>query len=155
MKEKVNDLVRLHKAMQEKLNKHHIQSKSKYLPWYLIKGLECTIQNILKFLNTLFQLHIKSKRQVEYQQNLLLKKEKLSPHHLVTNIYEDENFSSQMNEKKDYVSVCKEVHKQNLATHKSPCNLQELYTAFKEKQPNVNIGFSKFCALKPKWCCFS
>ena len=62
MKEKVNDLVRLHKAMQEKLNKRHIQSKSKYLPWYLIKGLECTVQNILKFLNTLFQLHIKSKR---------------------------------------------------------------------------------------------
>ena len=62
MKEKVNDLVRLHKAMQEKLNKHHIQSKSKYLPWYLIKGLECTVQNILKFLNTLFQLHIKSKK---------------------------------------------------------------------------------------------
>ena len=54
-----------------------------------------------------------------------------------------------MNEKKDYVSVCKEVHKQNLATHKSPCNLQELYTAFKEKQPNVNIGFSKLCAWDP------
>ena len=32
------------------------------------------------------------------------------------------------------------------------CNLQELYTAFKENHSNVNIGFSKFCALKPKWC---
>ena len=30
--------------------------------------------------------------------------------------------------------------------------MQELYTAFKEKQSNVNIGFSKFCALTPKWC---
>ena len=30
--------------------------------------------------------------------------------------------------------------------------MQELYTAFKEKHPNVNIGFSKFCALRPKWC---
>ena len=47
-----------------------------------------------------------------------------------------------MTEKKYYVSVSKEVHKQNLVTHKSPCNLQELYAAFKEKQPNVNIGFS-------------
>ena len=26
------------------------------------------------------------------------------------------------------------------------------YTAFKEKHPNVNIGFSKFCALRPEWC---
>ena len=40
----------------------------------------------------------------------------------------------------------------NLATCKSLCNLQELYTAFKEKYPNVNIGFSKFCALRSKWC---
>ena len=39
-----------------------------------------------------------------------------------------------------------------VATYKSLCNLQELYTAFKEKNPNVNIGFSKLCALRPKWC---
>ena len=30
--------------------------------------------------------------------------------------------------------------------------MQELYTAFKEKHPNVNIGLSKFCALRSKWC---
>ena len=30
--------------------------------------------------------------------------------------------------------------------------MQVFYTAFKEKHPNVNIGFSKFCALRPKWC---
>ena len=46
----------------------------------------------------------------------------------------------------------KEHINKNLATCKSLCNLQELYTAFKEKHPNVNIGFSKFCALRPKWC---
>ena len=50
-----------------------------------------------------------------------------------------------MPEKKDYVSVSKGVHK-------SLCNLQELYTAFKENHPNVNIGFSNFCALRPIWC---
>ena len=54
-----------------------------------------------------------------------------------------------MPEKKDYVSVSKV---KNFATCKSLCDLQELYTAFKEKHPNVNIGFSKFCALRPKWC---
>ena len=51
-----------------------------------------------------------------------------------------------MLKKKDYVSVGKAVHKQKLG------NLQKLYTTFKEKHPNVNIGFSKFCALRPKWC---
>ena len=40
----------------------------------------------------------------------------------------------------------------NFANCKSLCNLQELYTAFKEKHPNVNIGFSTFYALKPRWC---
>ena len=57
-----------------------------------------------------------------------------------------------MSEKKDYVSVSKGVHKKIFSTCKSLCNLQELYTAFKEKHSNVNIGFSKFCALRPKWC---
>ena len=48
--------------------------------------------------------------------------------------------------------VVKEYINKNFATCKSLCNLQEFYTAFKEKHPNVNIGFSKFCALRPKWC---
>ena len=38
------------------------------------------------------------------------------------------------------------------ATCKSLCNLQEVYTAFREKHSNVNIGSSKFCTLRPKWC---
>ena len=49
------------------------------------------------------------------------------------------------------VSV-KEYINKNFATFKSLWNLQELYTAFKEKHPNVNIRVSKFCALRPKWC---
>ena len=72
--------------------------------------------------------------------------------HLVTKVYEDDNFSRQVSEKKDYVSVSKGVHKQKLDNLQKSCNLQELYTAFKEKYPNVNIGFSKFCAQRPKWC---
>ena len=38
----------------------------------------------------------------------------------------------------------KEYINKNFATCKSICNLQELYTAFKEKHPNVNTRFSKF-----------
>ena len=48
--------------------------------------------------------------------------------------------------------VVKEYISENFTTCKSLCNLQELYTAFKEKHPNVNIGLSKYCALRPKWC---
>ena len=54
---------------------------------------------------------------MEYLQNLLLKKEKTittETHHLVTNVYEDDDFSRQMPQKKDYVSVSKGVHNQKL-----------------------------------------
>ena len=54
--------------------------------------------------------------------------------------------------RKTMVVWVKEYINKNLATCKSLCNLQELYTASKEKHPNVNIRFSKFCALRPKWC---
>ena len=47
--------------------------------------------------------------------------------------------------------MLKEYVIKNFATCKSLCNLQELYTTCKEKHPNVNIGFSKFCVLIPKW----
>ena len=57
-----------------------------------------------------------------------------------------------MPEKKDYVSVSKGVHRKNFATCKNLCNLQKLYTAFKEKHSNVNIAFSKFNTLRPKSC---
>ena len=57
-----------------------------------------------------------------------------------------------MTEKKDCVSVSKEAHKQKLLNFQNLCNLQELYTAFKEKHPIVNIRFSKSSALRPEWC---
>ena len=65
---------------------------------------------------------------------------------LLTNVYEDDNFSRYAPEKEDYVSVSNGIHKQKL------CTLHELYTGFKEKHPNSNIGFWKSCALRPKWC---
>ena len=43
MREKVNDLVQLHKAMQEKLKTASYSEQSKFLPWNLINGLEWTV----------------------------------------------------------------------------------------------------------------
>ena len=105
MKEKVNDLVRLHEASYPE----QIQ--------ILTLVPECTVQNILMSLNTLTELYMKVKKQVEYQQNLLLKKGKTittETLHLVTNVYEDDKISRQVPEKKDYVSVSKGAHKQKL-----------------------------------------
>ena len=72
---------------------------------------------------------------------------------LVELFYQDDEYSRLMPGKKDYVSVGKRrggrVHEQKRLLL---CNLHELYTLFKEKNPDVKIGFSKFCSLRPKWC---
>ena len=31
-------------------------------------------------------------------------------------------------------------------------DLKELYSAFKLQDPNIKIGFFKFCSLRAKWC---
>ena len=62
MQKKVNVLVRLHEAMQEKLKTASYSEQLKFLPWYIINGLEYAVQNILMSLNTLFELHMKSKK---------------------------------------------------------------------------------------------
>ena len=55
IKEKVNDLLRLHEATASYPEQIQI----------LTLVPECTVQNILMSLNTLFELHMKSKKQVE------------------------------------------------------------------------------------------
>ena len=58
---------------------------------------------------------------MKHYQNLLLKKGKAiitETLHLVTNVFEDDNFSRQVLEKEDYVSVSKGVHKQKLKLSK-------------------------------------
>ena len=117
MQKKVNVLFRLHEAMQEKSKRASYSEPIQILTLVPDKWSQCTVQNILISLNTLFELHMKLKKQVKYQQNLLLKKGKAiitETLHLVTNVFEDDNFSRQVLEKKDYVSVNKGVHKQKL-----------------------------------------
>ena len=102
---------------QKNKKQRHIQNQSKFLPWYLINCLKCTIQNILISLNSLFELHMKSKKQAKYQQNLHLKKGKAiitETLHLVTNVFEDDNSNRKVLEKKDYVSLSKGAYKQKL-----------------------------------------
>ena len=59
-KEKVNDLVRLHGPMQEKLKAASYSEQIQTLNLVPdVNGLEYTVQNILVSLNTLFELHMK------------------------------------------------------------------------------------------------
>ena len=43
--------------MQQKLKAASYSEQFKFLPWYLINRLKCTVENILMSLNTLFKSH--------------------------------------------------------------------------------------------------
>ena len=71
---------------------------------------------------------------------------------VITNIrqfYEDDQNPQPLPGKNDFVSVTRTEHIQKRLLL---CNLKELYQEFKNKFPQHKVGFSKFCALRPKWC---
>ena len=67
----------------------------------------------------------------------------------VLEFYENDEHTRQLPGKKDFVSIQKNVH---VSKRLILCNLKELYTAFKDKHPDLKISFSKFASLRPKWC---
>lgn len=63
-----------------------------------------------------------------------------------------ENESRQLPGKKDYVTVRENGVKTQVQKKLVLCNLSELHTAFKNENPTIKIGKSKFAALRPKHC---
>ena len=99
IKENVYDLVRLQKAMREKLKTASYSEKIQILTLVRDNWSRMCCSEYFNVFEYLFELCIKSKKQVEYQQNLPLKKGKIistETLHLVTNVYEDGNFSIQV-----------------------------------------------------------
>ena len=70
----------------------------------------------------------------------------------VTLFYTSDAISRIMPGRKDYVSVKKVDSRVHEQTHLVLCNLKETYQPFKEKLPQMKIGFSKFAELHPKEC---
>lgn len=68
---------------------------------------------------------------------------------LVTDFYQNDEYTRMLPGAKDKVSIKRNVYMQKRLIL---CNLRELYSCFKWENPNINIGFSKFCTLRPKWC---
>ena len=71
---------------------------------------------------------------------------------IVTCLYESDETSRLMPSKKDCLTARKpdgrvQVHKRLVLR-----NLRENYRMFKDKFPNVEIGFSKFACLRPRYC---
>lgn len=69
----------------------------------------------------------------------------------VAELYEDDEFSRLCPGMKDKVSVRINGIKTQMQKRLLLCNLNELFTYFRNKYP-AKIGFSKFCELRPQWC---
>jgi len=149
---KAAELERLHAAMREKLKIASYPEKIQILtliPDKWSREYASKQFDVSEYL-------IRTARELKKVNGILakpeLKKGKILPQKtldLVQSFYEDDEYSRQMPGKKEYVSIDRKVHKQKRLVL---CNLSELYTSFKEKYPDVKIGFSKFCTLRPKWC---
>ena len=122
MKEKVNDLVRLHKAMQEKLKTSSYSEQIQVLSFVPDKWSWMYYSEYFNVFGHLAWTSHEIKKVGTILGKPALKKGKTITTEtldLVTNVYEDDNFSREVTEKKDYVSVSKGVHKHKL------CNLQK------------------------------
>ena len=77
------------------------------------------------------------------------------PQETVDNVcafYESDEISRIMPGKKDVVSVKKDGKRLYVQKRLVLCNLQEVYSEFKDKFPDQKVGFSKFAELRPKHC---
>ena len=116
MREKVNDFVRLHEAMQEKLKTVSYSEQIQILPLVPDKWSRMYCSEYFNVFEYLVWTSHEMKK-VGGKSRFPKKKKKTiitETLHLVTNVYEDDNFSNYVPGKKDYVSLSKGVHKLKL-----------------------------------------
>ncbi|KAG1662397.1 Ribosome biogenesis protein NOP53 [Nymphon striatum] len=70
----------------------------------------------------------------------------------VENFYQNDEISCLMPGKSDCVSVKIGGEKKHVQKRLLLANIKEIYGEYKLKYPEIRIGFSKFCELRPKWC---
>ena len=118
MKEKVNDLFRLLDAMQ-------VKQRTAYLTLVPDKWSRIYCSEYFNVFEYLVLTSHETKKIGELLVKSTPKKwittETLHLH--LTNVYEDDDFSRQVPENKDYFSVSKGLHKKSFSTWKSLCNL--------------------------------
>ena len=70
---------------------------------------------------------------------------------IVSNFYQQDEYSGCCPGMKNFVSVTKDSVKTKHQKRLLLLNIKELFLEFKKEYPTVKIGFSKSCELRPKW----
>ena len=118
LKEKLNDLVRLHDGMQQKLETASYSEQLQFLTFVPNKWSQ---MHCSEYFNV-FEYHAWTSHEIKIIGRILAKpvpkkrKETITTEtlHLLTNVYEDDNFSTYAPEKKDHVGVSKGEHSENV-----------------------------------------
>lgn len=69
---------------------------------------------------------------------------------MVKDFYECDDVSRQLPGKKDFIIIREDGKKEYMQKRLLVYHLREVYTLFQEQNPNVKIGLSKFCEMRPK-----
>ena len=117
IKEKLNDLFRLHKAMQEKIKQASYSEQIQILA--LVPG-KWSRMYCSEYFNV-FEYLVPTSYEIKKVGGIIAKPTPKKGKsittetiHLVTIVYEDDNVSRHVPKKKDYASVSKGIHKQKL-----------------------------------------
>ena len=151
-KNKTEELDRLHAAMKEKLVTTSNTEKLQILTLVLDSWSQKYCSEYFGVSEYLIRSARELKQRKEIRAQPSQKKGKALAQEtidLVHAFHEDVEYSRQLSGKKDHASIQKGIHKQKRLVL---CNLHELFVTFKERNPDVKIGFSKFCTLHLKWC---
>ncbi|XP_071578919.1 uncharacterized protein [Temnothorax nylanderi] len=70
----------------------------------------------------------------------------------VLHFYESQEISREMPGQKDCITIRNGDEKMKVQKRLVLCNLREAHALFKERYPNLKVQFSKFAALRPKYC---
>ena len=152
---KCSDLDRLTELLKEKLKMSSTQEKVKILTlapesWSISKT--CNEFDVSEYL-------VMKARKLKNSKGILVEPEKNKGNVLsdetklkVLEIFESDEFSRMCPGKKDCVSIkinAKKIKKQKRLLL---VRLKELYIEFKKCNPQLKIGFTKFCELRPRFC---
>jgi hypothetical protein len=69
----------------------------------------------------------------------------------LTQFFEDDEFTRMCPGQKDFTSVRLDGKKVQMQKCLILCNLKEIFVAYRNRN-GPEIGFLKFCELRPKWC---
>ena len=150
---KCNDLYKLVGLIKEKLL---VSSRNEKFKLLTLTSESWTIEKTMKEFEVSKYL-VKKARSLKKELGILAepkaKTGKVLPQEMVTTVkdfYTNDEYSRMCTGKKECITVKVNDKKEKLQKGLLLLNIRELYPEFKKLNPNVKIGFSKFCELQPK-----